>query len=88
MDPQLRPRRAEGIEINRMVDGFVAYQPARDRVHHFNETAILLLELCDGNVPVQELPGLIAEAFQLGEPPVDDVHRCLERLLEEGLLVA
>jgi hypothetical protein len=88
MDPQLRPRRAAGIEINRMVDGFVVYQPARDRVHHFNDTAIVLLELCDGNVRAMDLPGLVAEAFQLREPPVDDVERCLQQLLAEGLLVA
>ena len=88
MDPQLRPRRAQGIEIHRLIDGFVVYQPDRDRVHHFNHAAMVLLELCDGSVAAGELPGLIGAAFRLDEAPIAEVEACLRRLLEEGLVKA
>ena len=50
MDWNMRPERAPGIEIREVTDGFVVYDPGRDRLHFLNLTATLLLESCDGNV--------------------------------------
>lgn len=86
MDPHMRPRRAQGLEIHPMVDGFVVFQPDRDRVHQLNHTAFVLLELCDGTVAAEDMPGLVGAVFQLDSAPVADVEACLERLLAEGLV--
>lgn len=86
MKRQARPRRAERIEISEAGDGFIVYDPQRDRLHHLNATAMLVLELCDGRVLAEDLPGLLAAAFQLPDPPVQEVDACLARLLQEGLL--
>ena len=88
IDWEARPRRAEGIEMREVSDGFVAYDPKRDRLHFLNQTATMLLEVCDGNIRAGELPQLLATAFGLEEPPRDEVAQCLERLLAEGLVVA
>ena len=80
------PRPAEGIEINQIEDGYVIYDPARDRVHYLNHTAVLVLELCNGQVAARDLPALLQDAYGLPEPPVNEVAECLEKLLEEGLV--
>ena len=86
MDWSIRPKRAAGLEVSEVTDGFVVYQPDRDRLHYLNATAAMLLESCDGRLRADELPGMLALAFQLPEPPSDEVEACLERLLNEGLI--
>lgn len=83
---QLRPRRVDGLEIEPAADGFVVYQPDRDRVHYLNHTAALVLEMCTGDARAGELPGLLARLYSLPEPPTDDVERALEELLSERLV--
>jgi hypothetical protein len=84
MTSRLRP--AEGLEISEVADGYVVYDPARDRIHYLNHTAVLLLELCNGQVAAGELPGLVQRAYELPDPPLDEVTGCLQRLVDEGLV--
>src|SRR5258708_13483039 len=88
MDWELRLQRAPGLEINEATDGFLVYQPDRDRLHNLNASAMLVLESCDGTRRVGDLPALLADAFGLAAPPNDDVAACVDNLLREGLLVA
>ncbi len=87
MDWDIRPERAAGIELREVTDGYVAYDPARDRLHFLNPTAVMLLEVCDGKLSARELPELLAAAYRLPETPTADVERCVGKLLAEGLLV-
>jgi hypothetical protein len=87
MDWDARPQRAPQLEIHEVTDGFLVYQRDRDRVHFLNATATLVLESCDGTLAAAELPPLVAAAFALDAPPVDDVAACLTALLREGLLI-
>ncbi len=41
----------------------------RDRVHYLNDTAVLLLEFCAGQVTAAKLPGLLQAAYDLPEEP-------------------
>lgn len=86
MDWRTRFRRAEGVELSEVTDGFLVYQPERDRVHYLNPTAALLLAVCDGSLRAEELPPFLAASFSLPEPPRDEVASCLLKLLGEGLL--
>ena len=43
------PKMASDLEINEVSDGYIVYQPDRDRVHYLNQTATLVLELCNGH---------------------------------------
>jgi hypothetical protein len=88
IDWRMRPRRAEGIGLSEVTDGFLVYQPARDRVHYLNPTAAFLLEVCDGSLCAEELPPFLAASFSLIAPPRDEVAACLLKLLGEGLLEA
>jgi hypothetical protein len=86
MDWDACPRVSEGIEINKVADGYIVYQPARDRVHYLNHTAVLVLELCDGKTRAGDLAGLLQTVYHLPAPPATEVSECLEKLFEEELL--
>jgi hypothetical protein len=84
---ELTTKRVDALEVREVPDGFVVYDPARDKLHFLNGTAAFVLESCDGATPAQALPALVAAAFRLDAEPVDEVEACLRRLLAEGLLV-
>lgn len=86
MDWEAFPRRAPNVEINPVPDGYIVYQPARDRVHYLNHTAVLVLELCTGRVRARDIPALLKEAYDLPGTPADEVLACLETLSTEGLV--
>lgn len=86
MDWNLTPQQVHGIEVNRVVDGYIVYQPDRDRVHYLNHTAVLVLELCTGAISAHDMPGLVQDTYALAEAPRAEVAECLARLLEEGLV--
>jgi coenzyme PQQ synthesis protein D (PqqD) len=86
MDSNFRPRPAEGIEISEVADGYVVYDPKLDRVHYLNQTAVVVLELCNGEVTAGELVSIIQEAYDLADPPAEQVAECVDRLIEEGLI--
>jgi hypothetical protein len=86
MDWDHAPKQIEGLEVNQLVDGYVVYQPDRDRVHYLNPTAVLVLEMCTGAVRADEIPRLLKEAYDLSEPPTNEVAECLTKLLDEGLI--
>jgi hypothetical protein len=86
MDWDACPHVSDGMDINKVDDGDIVYQPERDRVHYLNHTAVLLLELCDGKTRAGELAGLLQAAYHLSEPPTTEVSECLRQLFDEGLL--
>lgn len=85
-DPTWRPTTVSDIETNEVADGYIVYQPAKDRVHYLNHTAAMLLDLCNGRNALHDLPELMRLAFELSEPPVEEVRGSLELLLNEGLV--
>jgi len=82
----MNPRRVEGLEINPVEDGFMIYQPARDRVHYLNHTAVLVLEFCDGNRTASDIAKLVQQAYGLPKPPRKEVDEALGKMTEEGLM--
>jgi hypothetical protein len=80
------PKRAEGIEVNEVTDGCIVHQPDRGRVHYLNNTAAIVLELCNGQTPAAEMPRLIQRAFELKASPAEEVDECLQTLRREALI--
>jgi hypothetical protein len=81
-----RPVQSDGLEISFVGDGYVVYQPARDRMHSLNNTAALVLELCTGENDVAEIARLLQGAFELPAPPLTETQQCLDALFAEGLI--
>ncbi len=86
-DPDWRPKTADGVETHATEDGYILYQADRDRVHHLNPTAAILLALCTGQNRVTEMPDLLQQAFGLAKPPRDETRACLEQLVAENLII-
>ena len=80
------PKPVEGLEINRVADGYVVYHPARDRVHYLNQTAAIVLELCNGRNDAAEIASLLKSAYELPGDPAEEVASCLGQLRAEGLI--
>ncbi|MDA8341004.1 MAG: PqqD family protein [Actinomycetota bacterium] len=85
--PERRPRRVSDLEISQIVDGYVVYDPATDRVHYLNHTAAVVIELCDGELTVDRIIDLVQGAWDLPERPVDEVEACVARFEKVGLVV-
>lgn len=82
------PVKAPDLEIDEAADGYIVYQPDRDRVHYLNRTAALVLELCNGRNAEADLPELLQLAWDLPAPPVEEVAECLKLLSMQGLIDA
>lgn len=80
------PRRAEALEINEAEDGLVVYDPARDMVHHLNPSAAMIFDLCDGTRDIEAIANVLAEAYQLAEPPRQDTVAGLRDLADRELI--
>jgi hypothetical protein len=81
-----RPRKADDLEVNEVVDGYVVYQPALDRVHYLNRTAVIVLELCTGDNDAAAIAAFVQDAFDLPEQPTVEVGACLGQLQHEQLV--
>ena len=46
----VRPVRGPGLEVSEVADGLLVYRAADDSVHHLNEPAAVVFELCDGRL--------------------------------------
>ena len=86
LPPDATPRRNPDLETREVPEGFVVYDPARDRLHFLNGSATFVLECCDGATRVDELPALLGAAFRLDADPLVEVDACLARLVAEGLV--
>jgi len=84
--PEYCPKTLQGLQINAVTDGYIVYQSDRDRVHYLNQTAALILELCNGRNQATALPELLQSAFDLPNAPVEEVEACLRTLRTEGLV--
>lgn len=80
------PRRVGSVEVQEVDDGFMVHQPERDRIHYLNHTAVLVLELCTGDNPPARIAELVAAAYGLPAPPVQEVADLLDKLRDESLV--
>jgi hypothetical protein len=81
------PRKADALEVNEVVDGYVVYQHDRDRVHYLNRTAVIVLELCTGHNDAAAITSFVQQAFELSEPPEEEIEACLAQLRREQLVI-
>ena len=82
-----RPAPAFGIEVVELGEGLIVRQVAPSRVHQLNNTASIILQLCDGERSVAEIADVVAESFGLANSPVAEVCACIDGLRRAGVLV-
>lgn len=82
-----KPRRANGVDLEQIAEGFMAHQPDRERVHYLNHTAAIVLELCDGETTEEAIVQTLQELYELRDAPRAEVFACLEHLRREQLII-
>jgi hypothetical protein len=80
------PQRATGIELAELSGGLLVRQAEPRRVHQLNNTASMVLELCDGRHTVAQIAEVLAAAFTLDGPPLAEVAACVSELRHAGIL--
>ena len=81
-----QPRQAAGTEVVELAQGLVVRQSKPLRIHQLNNTASMILELCDGEQTVAEIAEALAEVFALEALPLAEVTACVADLRRAGLL--
>jgi hypothetical protein len=80
------PSPVDGLDVTEVKDGLIVYDPDEDRVHYLNATAAIVFTLCDGTKDRVGIAEVIAKAYGLEQPPLEEVATCLAQLADEGLL--
>lgn len=83
-----RPRRAAGIDLLELPNGLLVRQSRSRQAHQLNNTASVILALCDGRLTVADIAGALAEAFALSDPPLRETAACVADLRRAGVLAA
>lgn len=74
------------LETEQVPDGYVVYLSARERVFFLNNTAAVILELCDGEHTLEEIADILVAAYELDELPQDAFQTSVTNLIDEGLI--
>lgn len=80
------PRLSPGILLSPVEDGYVAYDPAMERLHQLNPAAALLAELCDGSRSIEEVRDLAAPLMPEGQ--AQEVDKWIADAMAAGLLAS
>jgi hypothetical protein len=89
MDPMRddeRPTLSTGVEVHRVEDGCVVWVPAADQVHFLNETAMLVLDQCDGQTEWSRMQAVFEEQWGSGAP--FDVREAILPSFESAGIIA
>src|SRR5580693_176312 len=81
-NPRINPL----VLLSPVEEGYVAYDPALDQLHHLNPAAALLMELCDGNRSVDDIRAMVGSLMPAGK--VAEIDRWIDEATKAGLLLA
>jgi putative component of toxin-antitoxin plasmid stabilization module len=81
------PKRVNDLDISAAEEGCIISRAGCDRIYFVNRTAALILELCTGESPVEQIADLVKQAYNLPQAPVEDTREVLKQLEAEGLVL-
>jgi len=73
------------VLLSPVENGYVAYDPVSDRLHHLNPVAALIAELCDGSRNIDEIRELTGPLMPEGKRV--EVDRWIDEAMKAGLLM-
>jgi hypothetical protein len=83
-----RPVQASGLQLDERDGGLRIHQQTPPHVHQLNNTASIVLALCDGQRTVAGVADELAASFALATAPLAEVSACVHGLRRAGILVA
>ena len=85
--PALRLGQLAPLQIDRLKEDCVVYQPEQERVHSLNPTAAAALDLCAGHHGFADIEARVAARFARDKPDHNLTGEILHRFLAEGLVL-
>jgi predicted O-methyltransferase YrrM len=85
MTPNI-PIRAPGLIVDEEAEGLVVHQGAVHRVHHLNNTAASIFELCSGTLTITQIAAALQATFALDTEPLAEVTACLHQLAAQNIV--
>ncbi len=79
-------RQVDGLEVHEADDGLIIFNSSTDRVHHLNQTAGVLFELCLQAQTLADLLESMQQLYQLQRTPLDEIQQTVTKLVDEGVL--
>ena len=89
MDMELtgKPRRKPDFRLELLDNEMLLYHPAETKILHFNQTASLIWQLCDGERTAAEMISLLSESYPESAGEVTaDVQSTLQQFAEQGCI--
>jgi hypothetical protein len=87
MDPLNKPQQKPGYRLEMIDDELLLFHPGETKILYCNQTASLIWHLCDGQHTVEEITGLLGDAFpEAADTITDDVETTLEEFLQHGAI--
>jgi hypothetical protein len=75
-----------GVETRAGDGGLTVRAPSTEKLYDLNESAALVLGLCDGRRTVTEIAAQLAAELTLSATPIAEVSTCVAQLLHAGVL--
>jgi coenzyme PQQ biosynthesis protein PqqD len=83
----LLPKPVEGFQVETLDGEVVLLHPARNIILHSNETATLILKLCNGQNTVEDIIRILGAAYPDARAQIkNDVPETIRKLMEQGVL--
>lgn len=83
-----RPTRKDGVWLRQAGGENVLFDPAAEKVHLVNHSALAIWDLCDGETSPEEMIDAICQLSDLPDEVVaEDVERILGEFDQAGLIV-
>lgn len=81
------PQRRVDVQANEMDGEVVLFDPRDGRTYHFNETAFLVWNQCDGGTSIEQMGRTLTERYDTAyDTAVDHVDQLVTVFAETGLL--
>jgi len=87
MHPSEKPCQKQDYRLELIDDELLLYHPGETKILYCNQTASLVWGLCDGQRAVEEIAGLLSEAFPDAAATIPaDVNATLEQFHQHGAI--
>lgn len=81
------PQHVDGLAITPLEDGGCKIEVAgQEKIHYLNNTAAVILLLCDGQRSAAEISAELRREYDLDHTPDEDVREMVDDFVKEGLV--
>ncbi len=82
-----KPQKRENLKIENIEDGSVVYDPLNDEVFLLNNSASVILNMCDGNFTIKEMIDIISETLNVEKEKISqDTIKIINEFIKKNII--